>query len=85
MGSHRAISARQSFTTCRAASPFEPNAVIPPMSRQDIGDYLGLTIETVSRTVTRLKKSGVIELPDPDRVIIRDVEALRAMSSLEES
>ena len=62
----------------------DPDTVILPMSRQDIGDYLGLTIETVSRTVTRLKKSGTIELPDPNRVIIRDAEALSELSGLED-
>jgi CRP/FNR family transcriptional regulator, anaerobic regulatory protein len=68
----------------RAASPTDADIVILPMSRQDIGDFLGLTIETVSRTVTRLKKSGVIELPDPNRVIIRDAEALTELSGLED-
>ena len=34
-----------------------------PMSRLDIADYLGLTIETVSRRLTELKSNGIIELP----------------------
>lgn len=49
-----------------------------PMKRADIADYLGVTIETVSRTITKLKKTGVIFLPDPHNVCITDMEALKA-------
>ena len=49
-----------------------------PFSRQQIADLLGLTIETVSRQFTRLKADGVIELPSPREVVVRDHEALLA-------
>jgi len=47
------------------------------MSRTDIGDCLGLTTETVSRTFTRLKTSGLISLLPGGRVDLRDLVALR--------
>jgi CRP/FNR family transcriptional regulator len=43
-----------------------------PMTRCDIADYLGLTIETVSRTFTKLKQDGLIGLPAPTRIKLRD-------------
>ena len=39
-----------------------------PMSRQDIADYLGLTIETVSRTMTQLEEAATISLPTSRRI-----------------
>lgn len=51
-----------------------------PMTRGDIADYLGLTIETVSRTLTKLRTEGLIEIPSATEVAIRDREALEAVA-----
>jgi len=52
-----------------------------PMSRRDIADYLGLTIETVSRVLTDLEKSGAIALPNSRRVVLRNPDALSRYGS----
>lgn len=51
-----------------------------PLTRNDIADYLGLTVETVSRQITRLKSSGVIKLIDNRHLEVPDVERLRDLS-----
>ncbi len=51
-----------------------------PLSRQQMGDILGLTIETVSRSLTRLKRVGVIALPSLRRIAIRKPDELRAIA-----
>lgn len=51
-----------------------------PMSRADIADFLGLTIETVSRMFSQLRKDGAILLETPQTVIVRDMNALLAAS-----
>jgi CRP/FNR family nitrogen fixation transcriptional regulator len=51
-----------------------------PMSRMDIGDYLGLTIETVSRVFTRLKDKGAIRLLNLRSIEIVKTDALQFMS-----
>jgi len=57
------------------------NAVELPMSRQDIADYLGLTIETVSRTLTALECAAAIGLPTSRHVVLRNRAALDRMVS----
>lgn len=47
-----------------------------PMSRQDIADYLGLTIETVSRTITSLEQARMIALPSARTIILSNRAAL---------
>jgi len=51
-----------------------------PMSRSDIADFLGLTTETISRTLTQLRKSRIIALENIHTVIILKPETLRAMA-----
>jgi len=62
----------------RRGQPDNPIAV--PMGRADIGDYLGLTTETVSRTVTQFKTAGSIRLLDGHKIHIADREALEDMA-----
>ena len=57
------------------------NVVELPMSRQDIADYLGLTIETVSRTLTVLEGAAVIELSTSRRIVLRSRSALKRLNS----
>jgi CRP/FNR family transcriptional regulator len=47
-----------------------------PLTRQDIADFLGLTIETVSRQVTRLRQESIIRVVDNRRVTIFDMDKL---------
>jgi len=56
------------------------NAIEPPMSRQDIADYLGLTIETVSRTLTSLECAAAIEVTTSRRIVLRNRSALSRLN-----
>jgi CRP/FNR family transcriptional regulator, anaerobic regulatory protein len=51
-----------------------------PMTRGDIADFLGLTLETVSRAFSRLKSLGVIRLNSAQEVEFRDTERLKALA-----
>lgn len=57
------------------------NDVELPMSRQDIADYLGLTIETVSRTLTQLEGAHAIALPTSRHIVLRDRSILKRLNS----
>jgi CRP/FNR family nitrogen fixation transcriptional regulator len=52
-----------------------------PMARQDIADYLGLTIETVSRTFTEMVHAATISLRSTRRVLLRDRAALARLNA----
>jgi len=55
--------------------------VYMPMSRQDIADYLGLTIETVSRMLTQLQGAAVVEFDGCRKFKIRRWQALEQMAA----
>lgn len=51
-----------------------------PFSRKDIADYLGLNADTVSRTMSRLRSSGILSPGERNRVIIGDFDRLAGLS-----
>jgi CRP/FNR family transcriptional regulator len=60
----------------RARRPKGRLAVDLPLTREEMADYLGLTLETVSRQITALKKDGVIVLDGNRHVSIPDIDRL---------
>lgn len=66
---------------CPLAPRFNQHRLVAlPMSRSDIADYLGLTIETVSRTLTRLKADRLIALPDAHSIDLLDPTRLKMIA-----
>jgi CRP-like cAMP-binding protein len=51
-----------------------------PMTRSDIGDYLGLTTETVCRTLAQLRKAGMIAAPSPHELRLLQPRALAVLA-----
>lgn len=56
------------------------SSVEVPMGRQDMADYLGLTIETVCRAISDLKRARVIAIPDRHHIVVRDMDALQSVA-----
>ncbi len=51
-----------------------------PMGRQDIADHLGLTIETVCRTIRALHRAGIVQVPNVHELVLANMAALRALA-----
>lgn len=62
--------------SCGSAAPQANVKLALPLSRTDLADYLGLTIETVSRSLGSLKKNGLIEIPSVHEIILVRPQAL---------
>jgi CRP/FNR family transcriptional regulator, anaerobic regulatory protein len=64
----------------QGASEEDGACVDLPMTRQDIGGFLGLSMETVSRAFSRLKRAGIIETKCISQVEVLDVEQLESVA-----
>ncbi len=71
-----------SISNRKARHRLSPTRFRLAMNRVDMGNYLGLTVETVSRVLSKLQKSGVLSV-DHKEIHINELEQLRAMSALD--
>jgi CRP/FNR family transcriptional regulator, anaerobic regulatory protein len=58
-----------------------PVEIMVPFGRLDIADHLGLTVETVSREISKLKRSGLISLRGPHRIILTQLGRLQKIAA----
>jgi CRP/FNR family nitrogen fixation transcriptional regulator len=72
LGRKSAVERVASFLIGMAARGPSPENLDLPMSRGDIGDYLGLTIETVSRTLTQLERDQAISMSGSRHIMLRE-------------
>ena len=70
-----------SFLLEMAARMSHDGKIELPMSRRDIADYLGLTVETVSRTMTHLDNAAAIELRTSRCIVLKNQAMLRRLDA----
>jgi CRP/FNR family nitrogen fixation transcriptional regulator len=70
LGRKSALERVASFLIGMSSRGAAGEAVELPMSRSDIADYLGLTIETVSRTLTQLERDHAISMPSSRHIVL---------------
>ena len=76
------IARRARYTGC-APLPDNYAQFELPLTRSELADYLGLTLETVSRKISRLKYKGVIELRGTREVIVPDIGVLSVVANMD--
>ncbi|WP_262032418.1 helix-turn-helix domain-containing protein [Microvirga sp. Mcv34] len=81
LGRKSALEKIATFLLDIAERTTDDDALDLPMSRTDIADHLGLTIETVSRSFTQLERQGIIELPSARHVVLTNRAALERLNA----
>jgi CRP/FNR family transcriptional regulator, anaerobic regulatory protein len=75
--------ARRARTTAQAPLPGNFAQFELPLTRSELADYLGLTLETVSRMIGKLKRKGLIELRSTREVIVPDIGHLATVANMD--
>lgn len=71
---------RWPYMGCALAPDREHVEINVPIGRSDLAQYLGTTVETISRTVQGLDRQGILKVITPSRLMVRDMEGLIALS-----
>ena len=80
LGCNSAIEKVTSFLLALEKRESGVETVHLPMRRTDIANYLGLTVETVSRNLTKLRVRGIIDMPESHTIVMRDMDRLEALA-----
>jgi CRP/FNR family transcriptional regulator len=67
----------------RTGSETPPVEIEVPFGRLDIADYLGLTVETVSREISKLKRDGLISMRGPHKIVLQRLGRLREVAKMD--
>jgi CRP/FNR family transcriptional regulator len=71
------LARRSQMTMTEGAGMANGAALYLPMTRDQIANYLGLTLETVSRQFSAFKREGIIDVPDRRRVLVINLDRLQ--------
>ena len=81
LGRRSAVEKVAAFLVDWATHSANTGTVTLEMTRQDIADYLGLTIETVSRTLSQFERDGVIQFSTARHIRLKDAAALHGLNA----
>ena len=81
LGRRGAMEKVAGFLLAWAGNGLNCSSITLAMTRQDMADYLGLTIETVSRTLSQLERDNVIALPSARQILLRNLDMLEDLAA----